>query len=68
MTISITPTAYGHLVVVGDWRFSFVKKEESEAFQSGPYAGPYISDPRARWSAETQAKRAMLTAGHMVVV
>jgi hypothetical protein len=66
----IEQTGYGYLVSLeqGAWRFSFVQKEGSNAYQIGCWAGPYSPEPARRWRAERQAKNAMLSAGHTIVL
>lgn len=60
------PMPYGYLVIVGDWRFSFVKKVRGRAFELGNYAGPDTTAHERLWSMK-QAKRTMLVSGHTVV-
>lgn len=67
MSTNITAMPYGHLVVVGEWRFSFVKKEKRDAFELGQYAGPISTEHDRLWSMK-EARRIMLRAGHRLVV
>lgn len=60
-------TPYGFLVETGGWRFSFVQKENTDAFELGPSAGPDVPS-FARNAFEDTARTAMLNAGHTLVV
>lgn len=65
----IQKTGYGFLVSVGQgaWRFSFVEKEGTGAYELGNHAGPNTPS-FARLEAERIARLTMLAAGHRIVV
>ena len=59
---------YGYLVSTnnGRWRYSFVRKEGTNAYELGSYVGP--SGSEAGWCEKNAAKAAMLRNGHELVV
>ena len=68
MDMRLIEMLYGFLVCDGDWRFSFVKKEGTDAYELGNFAGPHETSPQKLWRAREEAKLAMLQAGHTIVV